>query len=246
MMSENRTVSERRGEGDFGRRASMPVLSCEGLQLSYGSTLALRSVDLRVSAGESVAVVGPSGSGKSTLLHCLAGLRVPDRGEVRVGDEVLSSLPDRRRSRLRLERMGVVFQFGESLPELTVEDNVGLPLWVTGLSRSVVAERAAEVLEYFGIVHIADSYPSEVSGGEKQRAAVARALVHDPPIVLADEPTGSLDSVNARNVMSALVDSSRRCGRSLVLVTHEMRFAELCDRRLTMLDGEITLPGSRP
>ncbi len=126
MMSENRNVSERHGDGDFGRGAPMPVLSCAGLQLSYGSTLALGSVDLRVSAGESVAVLGPSGSGKSTLLHCLAGLRVPDRGEVRVGNEVLSSMPDRRRSRLRLERMGVVFQFGELLPELTMEENVGL------------------------------------------------------------------------------------------------------------------------
>ncbi len=246
MMPENENVSEQRGDGDFGREAPMPVLSCEGLHLSYGSTLALRGVDLRVGAGESVAVVGSSGSGKSTLLHCFAGLRVPDRGEVRVGGELLSSLSDRRRSRLRLERMGVVFQFGELLPELTMEENVGLPLWVTGVSRSAVAERVGEVLDDFGIVHLADSYPGEVSGGEKQRAAVARALVHDPPIVLADEPTGSLDSVNADRVMSALVDRSCRCGQALVLVTHEMRFAELCDRRLTILDGEIALPGLRP
>ena len=228
------------------RGSGGPLLSCEGLHLSFGSTMALRGVDLGIGVGESVAVVGPSGSGKSTLLHCLAGLRVPDRGEVRVGGEVLSSLSDRKRSRLRFERMGIVFQFGELLPELTMEENVGLPLWVAGTSRLLVAERVEEVLDDFGIVHLAGNYPGEVSGGEKQRAAVARALVHDPAIVLADEPTGSLDSVNADKVMSALVDRSRREGQVLVLVTHEMRFAELCDRRLTMLDGVIDLPDSRP
>lgn len=246
-MSGDEIVGGWLGDAGDGRGVlGVPVLSCEGLELSFGSTLALRGVGLGVGVGESVAVVGPSGSGKSTLLHCLAGLRVPDRGAVRVGGEVFSSLSDRRRSRLRLEQMGVVFQFGELLPELTIEENVGLPLWVTGAAPSAVAERVGEVLNDFGIVHLADCYPSDISGGEKQRAAVSRALVHDPPIVLADEPTGSLDSVNADKVMSALVDRSRREGQALVLITHESRFAELCDRRLTMLDGRVASAGSRP
>ncbi|MEM9563551.1 MAG: ABC transporter ATP-binding protein [Actinomycetota bacterium] len=218
-----------------------PTLSCRHLGLAYGTTPALRDATLAVSRGEAVAVVGPSGSGKSTLLQCLAGLRVPDTGDVLVDGEPFSSLSDRLRSRARLERMGVIFQFGELLPELTLVDNIALPLWFhPGGSQPAAAARATELLEAFGIGDLAGRYPGEVSGGERQRVAVARAMVHDPILVLADEPTGSLDSTNADLVMAALLERARNRGLALLLVTHERRFAELCDRTLTMVDGQVT------
>ncbi len=219
---------------------STPMMSCRHLGLAYGTTHGLRDATLAISRGEAVAVVGPSGSGKSTLLQCLAGLRVPDTGDVLFDGDPFSSVSDRSRSKTRLERMGVIFQFGELLPELTLVENVALPLWFhPNGSRRAAAARAIELLEAFGIAELAGRYPGEVSGGERQRVAVARALVHDPVLVLADEPTGSLDSTNADLVMTALLERARNRGLSLLLVTHEPRFAELCDRTLTMLDGRL-------
>ena len=181
--------------------------------------------------------MGPSGSGKSTLLHCLIGLLVPDRGIVGFEGAALSDQTDRRRSAVRLKRMGVVFQFGELLPELTVRENVALPRWLIGDSKSAAAGAASELLATFDIEQLGDRHPADVSGGERQRVAVARSLVHEPSAVFADEPTGSLDSANADNVMETLLKRTRSHGQALLLVTHEARFAEQCDRIVTMRDG---------
>ena len=215
------------------------VLEASDLTLSFCTTSALGGVSLAVGFGETVAVMGPSGSGKSTLLHCLAGLRRPDSGEVSLDGEPFSSLSDRCRSEARLRRLGVVFQFAELLPELTVGENVALPAWIDGKARNVARGRAEGLLDRFGIAHLADRHPGEVSGGERQRAAVARALVHEPAVVLADEPTGALDSVNGQLVLDALMDQARVQGAAVVLVTHEARLASLCDREILMRDGCI-------
>ncbi len=220
----------------------MAVLEASGLTLSFGLTPALGGVSLAVGVGETVAVMGPSGSGKSTLLHCLAGLRRPDSGEVQLGGEPFSNLSDRSRSDVRLRRLGVVFQFAELLPELTMVENVSLPAWIDGNERDASRKSAEGLLDRFGIAHLADRHPGEVSGGERQRAAVARALVHEPALVLADEPTGALDSVNGQLVLDALMDQARVQGAAVVLVTHEARLASLCDREVLMRDGRIVEP----
>ncbi|MCY4037534.1 MAG: ABC transporter ATP-binding protein [bacterium] len=205
--------------------------------MAFGSTQALGGVSLRVAPGESVAVTGASGSGKSTLLHCLTGLRRPTSGTVIFEGAPISALSDNARSRLRLERMGIVFQFGELLPELTLAGNVALPTQLLRRRPQAANEAAQELLEAFGIAHLAGQFPSDVSGGERQRAAVARALAHKPAVVFADEPTGSLDSGNAQIVIEALLRQTRTQQQSVVLVTHERRFAEQCDRVVEMRDG---------
>lgn len=213
--------------------------SADSVCVSFGGTRAVDDVSLEVRSGESVAIVGSSGSGKSTLLHCLAGLRVPDSGSVHFSGQSLSTLSDSRRSELRLASMGIVFQFGELIPELTIVENVALPAWMSGCSRPKATQAATALLEQFSIADLADRYPGRVSGGERQRAAVARALVHDPSIVFADEPTGSLDSENANTVMNSLIGCARDRGTSLVLITHERRFDGWLDRTVTMSDGRI-------
>ncbi len=218
------------------------VVAAEGLEVAYGPTQALDGVDVSIAAGEVVAVVGASGSGKSTLLHCLAGLRVPDRGRVVFEGVDLAELGDHGRSRIRLRSMGVVFQFGELLPELTLAENVAIPLWVTGHRRVESVASAQVHLDALGIGHLAGRYPGDVSGGERQRAAIARSLVHRPSVLFADEPTGSLDSVNAENVMEILIAQAREQNTAVVLVTHEPRYAERCDRSLHVLDGQIFDP----
>lgn len=244
QTSHMRVAVREDGRAEGSRPAA--VLRAERLVVNYGTARALDGVSLSVWPGESVAVVGSSGSGKSTLLHCLSGLRVPDAGEVWLENRDLTSMSDRERSALRLSTMGVVFQFGELLPELTVLENVSLPQWMAGRSRSEADRAATELLEAFEIGHLALRHPGDVSGGERQRAAVARALAHNPRVVLADEPTGSLDSDNADRVMSALVERARMGRTALVLVTHEHRFAQQCDRTLMMRDGHLCPAGGPP
>lgn len=219
------------------------VLQALDVSVSYGSALALDRVSFEVHRGEAVAITGSSGSGKSTLLHCLSGLLRPEHGVVRVDGQDLGSLTDAQVSDLRLAKMGVIFQFGELLPELTVEDNVALPLWMTGGSRRAAASAAIPLLEAFGIGALADRLPGELSGGERQRAAVARALVHGPAFVLADEPTGSLDSANAEAVLDVLLDEVRARNAGLVLVTHERDAAAGCDRIVELKDGRLACSG---
>lgn len=226
--------------GEFAAAADRSwVLEAVEVSASYGRTPALVGASLSVRAARSVAILGESGSGKSTMLHCLAGLRQPDSGAVLYDGGDLAQLGDVARSRIRLREMGIVFQFGELVPELTVGENVALPLWAAGADRTFAAARAAELLEAFGLGETVDRIPGQLSGGQQQRAAVARALVHDPKIVFADEPTGSLDSLNAENVMDSLLAQTTVQRAALVLVTHEPRYAERCDEVFVMRDGAL-------
>ncbi|QAY70495.1 ABC transporter ATP-binding protein [Xylanimonas protaetiae] len=222
------------------------VLEGRGLAHSYGSTRVLDAVDVEVRAGEIVAVMGPSGSGKSTLLHLLAGLLRPDAGEVWLAGERLDTLGERRRSERRLAERGFVFQFGDLAPELTVEENVELPLRLTGVRPPTARARAHEMLDRLGIVEHASKRLSEVSGGQAQRAAVARALVHTPPVILADEPTGSLDTTTGELVLEAFVAAAREQGSAVVLVTHELRVASWASRDVLLRDGRIVGGSGRP
>jgi len=197
----------------------------------------LRGADLEVRAGELVAVIGRSGSGKSTLLHVAGGLVTPDAGEVAVGGRPLSSLGATERAAMRRREIGFVFQFFHLLPHLTVRDNVALPLLLDGCRASDARRRADGLLEAVDLVPRADHLPSELSGGQLQRSAIARALVTEPAVVLADEPTGNLDATTAAEVLDLLVAQVRDRGAALVLVTHDRAAAERADRVLQLADG---------
>jgi putative ABC transport system ATP-binding protein len=244
-MTTGATTRSRRS-GDRGQAVvtnARPgaVLQAIGLSHSYGATRVLREVDFHIDPGEVVSVMGPSGSGKSTLLHMLAGLLVPDVGEVHLDGGRLDRLPERRRAALRLSRMGFVFQFGDLVPELSLRENVELPLRLTGTGSARAKRRPDAVLDRLGVAHLADRRVSEVSGGQAQRAAVARALVHQPAVILADEPTGSLDTVTGELVLEALVDAAREQDTAVVIVTHELSVASWAQRSVLLRDGaEVT------
>ncbi|HET7305453.1 MAG TPA: ABC transporter ATP-binding protein [Segeticoccus sp.] len=218
------------------------MVQAHGLSLSYGSTAALTDVSLTLRAGESVALMGPSGSGKSSLLHCLAGVLVPGSGEVTVAGAALHAMPERRRSQHRLAHLGMVFQFGNMVPELTLLENVMLPLQLLGRPAREARALAAGELDRLGVAEVADRRAGAVSGGQAQRAAVARALVHRPPVLFADEPTGALDSVSADHVLDALLRAADELGSALLVVTHENRVAAHCDRLMSMRDGRVSAP----
>jgi lipoprotein-releasing system ATP-binding protein len=228
--------------GSNGNAAAAAVLA-EGLWRRYDDRETvievLRGVDLRVAAGESVAVVGESGTGKSTLLHLLGGLDRPDGGTVRIGGVDVYGLGDRERTALRGKDIGFVFQFHHLLGDFDALENVMMPLLVTGSSRSSARQRANEVLERVGLGHRLSHRPGELSGGEQQRVAVARALVGRPSVVLADEPTGNLDPVTAEEVHRLLRDVQREEGAALVVATHNFALAGLLDRTLRMEAGVL-------
>lgn len=215
------------------------VLEARGISLAYGPTRALDEVTLRIAPGSRVALMGPSGCGKSSLLHCLCGVLRPHRGEVLLGGGDLTTMSEAARSRLRLERYGVVFQFGDLVPELTLLENVALPLELLGRRRREAHRRATALLDDLGVGEVARSRAGTVSGGQAQRAAVARALVHEPSVVLADEPTGSLDSTNAEAVLDAMTSLTARIGATLVVVTHDHVVASHLDRLVVMRDGSL-------
>jgi putative ABC transport system ATP-binding protein len=203
-----------------------------------GPVRALDEVSLTVKAGSSVAVTGPSGCGKSTLLGVLGGLALPSSGVVRIGDQELSSLPERRRASFRRTHIGFVYQADNLLPFLTVVENVGLQLALTGAS--VAADRPLDLLDRLGLADVADRLPDHLSGGQRQRAAVARAVVHRPRVILADEPTGALDATNAAGVLDLLLEARREIGATLVLVSHDRDAAGRMDRRIGLSDGRVT------
>jgi putative ABC transport system ATP-binding protein len=215
----------------------MSLLEARGLAKSFGATPALAGAGLEIDAGEIVAVMGPSGSGKSTLLHCLAGIVRPDAGRVTCDGRDLTAMSDGERSALRRREFGFVFQFGQLVPELPCVENVALPLRLEGVRRREAERRALAWLERLEVADVARSRPGEVSGGEGQRVAVARALVGEPRVLFADEPTGALDSLNGERVMTALVGAARESGAAVVLVTHEARVAAYSDREVVVRDG---------
>lgn len=219
-----------------------PVIEAVGVTKRFGSTVALRDVSQSVARGQSVALMGPSGSGKSTLLHCLAGIVTPDSGTVRTAGTSLSGVRDAARSQVRLRRMGFVFQYGDLIPELTLLENVALPLTLTGTPRRAAEDRARALLERLDVAAVADRRAGETSGGQAQRAAVARALIHRPEVVFADEPTGSLDTTSGEEVLELLVGSAAEDGAAVVLVTHDHRVAAHAERLVTLHDGELTEP----
>ncbi|MEZ5085988.1 MAG: ABC transporter ATP-binding protein [Tessaracoccus sp.] len=216
------------------------VLSARGLEHSFGQTHALRGVDLDIASGEVLAVMGPSGSGKSTLLHILAGVFAPDSGTVEREGQIISALDEAERSRLRLADFGFVFQFGQLLPDLSAIDNVSIPLLLAGVPRREALRRSEEELTALGLKDHMQKPPGEMSGGQAQRVAVARALVTRPSVLFADEPTGALDSLAAERTMRALTSSARAAGASVVIITHDPRTAAYADREVTLRDGRIS------
>jgi putative ABC transport system ATP-binding protein len=214
-----------------------PILVGADLHKSFGFTPALRGASVTLDEGEIVAVTGPSGAGKSTLLHCLAGVLTPDRGEVRLAGRRIDGLPDRERAQLRRTAFGFVFQFGQLVPELPAVENIALPLLLAGRRRKEALAAAAPWLPRLGLDGLGRRLPGELSGGQGQRVAVARALVAGPTVVFADEPTGSLDSVASDEVMELLVDAAREQGTSVLMVTHEPRVAAYADRTVMVRDG---------
>ncbi|MFI6731314.1 ABC transporter ATP-binding protein [Nonomuraea sp. NPDC050451] len=218
------------------------LLRAEGISRSFGSTPALREAGLSVAAGEVLAIMGPSGSGKSTLLHCLAGIFTPDTGEVWFDGRRLDTLDDGRRSELRRTAFGFVFQFGQLVPELTVADNVALPLLLGRTRRKHAYARAASWLERLELGGLGGRRTGELSGGQAQRVAIARALVTKPRVIFADEPTGALDSLTGEHVMDLLVGLAREEGATVIVVTHDARVAACADREVVVRDGKVTDP----
>jgi putative ABC transport system ATP-binding protein len=230
--------------GDIDERGtalSEPLIAARRLEKSFGRTQALRGVSISVSAGEVVAVTGPSGSGKSTLLLCLAGVLQPDAGEVTFDGRRLSELSETERTTVRRREFGLVLQFGQLVPELTAAQNVALPLLLDGADTKPAHEVAVSWLERLGVAELATALPGELSGGELQRVAVARALVTRPKVIFADEPTGALDTVNGAQVLSILLSTAREQGATVVLVTHDNRVAAHADREVVLRDGEVEL-----
>ncbi|GIE36616.1 ABC transporter ATP-binding protein [Actinoplanes italicus] len=217
--------------------SSQPLLVADEVSRSFGPTRALNGASLRVFPGEVLALTGPSGSGKSTLLHCLSGILTPDSGRVAFEGRDLAALTDRERSALRRGAFGFVFQFGQLVPELTCLENVALPLRLDGVRRTRAEQHATELLDRLEVADVAGKRPGQVSGGQGQRVAVARALVTGPRVIFADEPTGALDSHNGAQVMRLLVAAAKERGSAVVLVTHESHIAACADREVALRDG---------
>ena len=223
--------------------ARLPAVELSSVFKSYregqSERVVLRGVDLSVGAGEIVALLGRSGSGKSTVLNLVSGIDEPTSGTVRVAGIDVAALSETARTRLRRRRIGFIFQFFNLIPTLTVEENLRLPLELNGVDgadgRMLALDRLGEV----GLADRAASFPDRLSGGEQQRVAVARALVHDPALVLADEPTGNLDSQSARQVLSLLTGLARRAGKTVIVASHSDEVAALADRVLTLADGRL-------
>lgn len=199
----------------------------------------LKGVDITINRGEIVSIVGPSGSGKSTLLHILGTLDKPDRGEVFLNNETISFLQGNRLAAFRNRHIGFVFQFHHLLPEFSALENVCIPGWLTSRSKNEVKQRAQELLKILGLSQRLENKPNQLSGGEQQRVAVARALINKPDIVFADEPTGNLDTANAKELHQLFFDLRKDLNQTFLIVTHNEELAQLSDRTLTMKDGKI-------
>ena len=215
------------------------MIRLEGITKHFGNLRVLRGIDLEIEKGEIVSIVGPSGAGKTTLLQIMGTLDTPDAGSVRIGDTEVSRMKERDLSRFRNLHIGFVFQFHQLLPEFTALENVLIPALIAGRSRREAKEAAFEMLSLMGLAERAEHKPSQLSGGEKQRVAVARALINHPDVVLADEPSGSLDTHNKADLHQLFFDLRTRLGQTFVIVTHDESLAQTTDRTIHLQDGVI-------
>ncbi|MBN8671674.1 MAG: ABC transporter ATP-binding protein [Chitinophagales bacterium] len=215
------------------------MLVAENLVKKYGNLTVVKGVSLSIGKGEIVSVVGQSGAGKSTLLHLLGALDKPDSGSVLIDGTDIFKLPAKKQAAFRNKHIGFVFQFHHLLPEFSAIENVSVPLWIAGQGRKQAMDNAASMLDIVGLGNKLDNKPSELSGGEQQRVAIARALVNKPSIIMADEPTGNLDSANAQSIHQLFIDLRNKLGQTFVMITHNEELAGMTDRTLTMKDGKI-------
>lgn len=220
------------------------MIKARQIRKSYGNLTVLKGIDLLVSAGEVVSVVGASGAGKSTLLHIIGTLDQPDSGELEVNGVIVRGLSQRKLSGFRNRHIGFVFQFHHLLPEFTALENISIPAFIAGKSRREAGNRAMELLELMNLKDRAHHKPAALSGGEQQRVAVARALVNQPPVILADEPSGNLDSSSAVDLHRLFFMLRERYHQTFIIVTHNMELAGMADRKLVIRDGIID-PGPR-
>ena len=216
------------------------MLQGKNIFKAYGQLPVLKGVDIQIEKGEIVCISGPSGSGKSSLLHILSTLDKPDSGEVRMNNTRLDQLSGNQLAEFRNKHIGFVFQFHHLLPEFSALENVSIPGWLAGRKKSEVNEKARSLLTELGLGHRLEHKPNQMSGGEQQRVAVARALINDPDIVFADEPSGNLDTANARDLHQLFFDLRKRSGQTFLIVTHNEELSKLSDRLLTMKDGKIS------
>ena len=215
------------------------MIKLEGITKSFGSLQVLKGIDLEINKGEIVSIVGPSGAGKTTLLQIMGTLDEPDAGVVQIDGTVVSRMKEKELSAFRNKNIGFVFQFHQLLPEFTALENVMIPALIAGVSSKEAHERAMKILDFMGLVDRASHKPNELSGGEKQRVAVARALINNPAVILADEPSGSLDTHNKEDLHQLFFDLRDRLGQTFVIVTHDEGLAKITDRTVHMVDGMI-------
>ena len=215
------------------------MLSAKAIHKNYGQLEVLKGVDLELDKGEIVSIVGPSGSGKSTLLHILGTLDRADRGTISINNNKINSFNDKQLAAFRNKNIGFVFQFHHLLPEFTAIENVCIPGWIQGRKKNEVADRAKSLLDALGLANRLENKPGALSGGEQQRVAVARALINDPLIIFADEPTGNLDSANARELHRLFFDLRNQFHQTFLIVTHNEELAKMSDRVLHMKDGRM-------
>lgn len=215
------------------------MIKLEGITKSFGSLQVLKGIDLEINKGEIVSIVGPSGAGKTTLLQIMGTLDEPDKGVVEIDGTVVSRMKEKELSAFRNKNIGFVFQFHQLLPEFTALENVMIPAFIAGVSSKDANERAIKVLDFMGLADRASHKPNELSGGEKQRVAVARALINDPAVILADEPSGSLDTKNKEDLHQLFFDLRDRLGQTFVIVTHDEGLAKITDRTVHIVDGMI-------
>ncbi len=215
------------------------IISAKNIKKTYGATEILHGVSLDVKQGEVLAIMGPSGSGKSTLLHSLGAIIPVDSGEISFDNHDIAKFNDNKRSILRRTAFGFVFQFSQLVPELTALDNVALPLLLNGVNRNKAYEEAKKWLNEVGLMDKYESTPSEISGGQAQRVAIARAMVLRPKILFADEPTGSLDSLNSEHIMELFIKTAKDNGTTVIIVTHEPSIAAYADREIIVRDGQV-------
>ncbi len=215
------------------------MIKAENIHKSYGSLHVLKGIDIEIAEGEIVSIVGASGAGKSTLLHIIGTLDQADQGKVMIDSRQINQLPERELSDFRNKNIGFVFQFHHLLPEFTAIENVCIPAYIARKSKSEAEDKAMKLISYLNLSDRINHKPSELSGGEQQRLAVARALINNPRVILADEPSGNLDSKSARELHELFFDLREKFKQTFIIVTHNLELADMADRKLTIVDGKI-------